>query len=608
MEVIERVRKILGVVEGKQRFHLGLALVLMVVSAFMDMAGIISMVPFLTAIADVDNIQNVEYLSWVYQYFAFSDVRSFLVFLAMFSFSLLVMNNMMRVATAWANIRISMRLRFIFHTRLFQHFLHLPYTYHVEKNTAELIDKLTVRVNSVIAGTLSPVLIIITHGLTGLFVFITLLWQDFALTVVLIGGLAFFYFFIYRVVQKKMVEYGNEITRIDPGVLKLANESFGGIKELKTLGREASFIKRFTEFSRSYSSTYQKLQIFTVMPNALVELMAIGSIMLLGSYLIYVNENLLETLPILGVYVVASRRIQPAMANIFIQLGQIKFHQPSFDLVWPDIKAAFADNSCKEADDNDAGDFELHEGIEIRGLDYAYKGTDKKIIDQMHLSIPALSTVGIVGGSGVGKTTLVDLILGLLSPSAGEIMVDNRMLITGNRMVGYVPQHVYLADDTVIRNIAFGLDDEEIDFEAVSRAAKLAQVSEFIEKELADKYLTIIGERGIRLSGGQRQRLGIARALYHNPSVIILDEATSSLDGITEQSFMRAVRGLSHKKTIIIIAHRLTTLKDCDIIYLLDKGQVADSGTYDELLVKSAQFAGMANEGYTREEIAGKDI
>jgi ATP-binding cassette, subfamily B, bacterial PglK len=596
MEIISRVRKIFGVMGRGEKLQLWAALAAMIVSGLVDMAGIVSMVPFLTAVADVDNIENVGYLSWAYEYFGFTGIRPFLIALALLSLSLLVINNATRIGTTWLSMRVSMRIRHTLYKNVYEYFLTRPYTFYIEKNTAELVDKMTNRVNSIVAGTLTPGLIIITNGLTGALIFVTLLWQDFLLTISLIVTLAFFYLLVYRFVQREIVNYGKEVTRIDPIVLKLANESFGGIKELKTLGREASFIRRLSSLSWDYSVVYLKIRIIQAVPGALVELIAIGTIVLIGSYLIYVYDNLSEVLPVLGVYVIASRRIQPAMQSIFMQIGQIKLHQPSFDVIWPDIEAAFAEkqNRYSASDNYDAID--LREGIEIENLVYAYDKANKKVIDQLNLSIPALSTVGIVGGSGVGKTTLVDLILGLLKPDSGQIVVDGRVLEMGSKTVGYVPQNVYLADDTVMRNIAFGLDDEEIDKDAVSRAAELAQVSAFIEAELTDKYDTIIGEQGIRLSGGQRQRLGIARALYHNPSVLILDEATSSLDGITEQSFMRAVRDLSQKKTIVIIAHRLTTLKDCDIIYLLGEGRVVDRGTYGDLIKNNAQFARMANE------------
>jgi ATP-binding cassette, subfamily B, bacterial PglK len=608
MGVIGKIRKLVELVQGRERFLLFGALVAMMVSAITDMLGLISMIPFLLAVADVSNIENVWYLAWAYDYFGFTGIRPFLIGLALFAFSLLVINNGVRLVTTWLNIRVSMDIRHKFHIRLFEHYLYQPYTFYLEKNTAELIDKLTFRVNSVVAGTLTPVLLIVTHGLTGIMVFAILLWQDFFLTMFLIGILATFYLLVYRVVQRKVIGYGKEMTRIDPALLKLGNEAFGGIKELKTFGRETSFIRRFTRLSWDYSSTYLKQQVVVSLPSILVEVMAIGSIMLIGGYLIWANGNLLEVLPLLGVYVVASRRIQPALQNVFTQIGQIQFHQPSFDLIWPDLEAA-----CDESQHNNRASvakdvLELRDGIEIRGLEFSYHSNDRAVIDHLDIDVPAMSTVGIVGGSGVGKTTLVDLMLGLLDPVKGRILVDSQAVDMGRGMVGYVPQSVYLADDTVRRNIAFGLDDEEIDDEAVFQAAKLAQVSDFIESELANKYDTMIGEQGIRLSGGQRQRLGIARALYHNPSVIILDEATSSLDGITELSFMQAVRGLARKKTIIIIAHRLTTLRDCDIIYLLEKGKVADSGSYDDLLIKNAHFASMANERNRVEKIAKEEL
>jgi ATP-binding cassette, subfamily B, bacterial PglK len=593
--------KIFGVFSPKEKRLLFLALTVMIVSGLIDMVGIVSLVPFLTAIADIENVEKVWYLNWLYDYFGFKDIKLFLVFLAGISFSFLVANNTVRIGTNWLTYHVAAELWHGLHVQTFKFYLEQPFSFYLHRNSSELNDKLMNRVNALVAGLIIPALLIVTNGLTGLLILLMLLWQNFSLTMILIGILSVFYVTVYINVCHKMEEAGEYKSRLSPAMLKLASESFGGIKEIKTLGREMSFWKRFNSSSKKYMDADLRFTLLMSIPQGLVEVMAIGTILLIGGYLIMTNNDLNSILPLIGIYVLGSRRIQPAMQIVFAQVGQMRHFHPSVEMIWPDIDGAYALRSRQTDAVRDGGHAPFEGDIEVRNVDYIYDNSTTKVISGLNMTIPALSTVGIVGGSGVGKTTLVDLILGLLQPTAGEILIDGRAVNDSwkaewCRHIGYVPQHVFLSDDTILHNIAFGIDPDEIDREVVYKAAKLAQIHDFIEEELPQQYDTAIGERGIRLSGGQRQRLGIARALYHDPEILVLDEATSALDGVTEQDFMRAVQGLSDNKTIIIIAHRLTTIKNCDRIFLLESGGGVVEGRYEDLLGKSELFASMAGE------------
>jgi ATP-binding cassette, subfamily B, bacterial PglK len=600
MQHIRNFMKVIRILTSKERKQLLLSLGVMILSGLVDMVGVMSMIPFLTAIADLNNIENVEYLAWIYKVLGIGSTKVFLVVLAAMSFLLLVLNNSIRVFSLWVTYWVSMNLWHSLHVRVFQYYLEQSYTFYMEKNSSDLIDNIRTRVNSVVSGVITPILLMVAHGITGILIIGLLLWQDFTLTMCLVAVLALFYLIIYRSVHERLAEYGKISAELSPVLMKLAYESFAGIKELKVLGRGSVFLRRFSEASWAYSKASLKTMVTVAIPTSLVEIMAIGTILLIGSYLIFTYNDLGSILPILGVYIVASRRIQPALSNLFLQVGQLHFYKPSFDLIWPDVEGACSQKPSPERIGGDDKKVDYKRDIEIANVEFAYN-TDSTVINNLSLTIPALSTIGIAGGSGMGKTTLVDLILGLLQPAAGTIRIDEELVTTDqqselSKHIGYVPQSVFLADDTIKNNIAFGLEDEEIDDEAVRKAAELAQIQSYIENELPEQYDTYIGERGVRLSGGQCQRLGIARALYQDPEILVLDEATSALDGITEQDFMKAVRGLSSQKTIIIIAHRLTTLKGCDEIFLLDKGRVADRGTYEDLMDRNAVFANMANE------------
>jgi ABC-type multidrug transport system fused ATPase/permease subunit len=302
-----------------------------------------------------------------------------------------------------------------------------------------------------------------------------------------------------------------------------------------------------------------------------------------------------SALPIIALYAFAGYRLMPALQQIYGAVTQLRFAGPALDALHADLM------SLQPAHPNPSQDaIALNQAISLNQIQYRYPNAPHPALKNLSLRIPAKSTVGLVGATGSGKTTTVDLILGLLEAQEGTLAVDGQVITEHNkrawqRKIGYVPQQIYLADDTVAANIAFGIQAKDIDQAAVERASKIANLHEFVVNELPQQYQTTVGERGVRLSGGQRQRIGIARALYHNPQVLILDEATSALDNLTEQAVMEAVHNLGHEITIILIAHRLSSVRQCDQIYLLERGEVKASGTYDQLTASSQQFKAMAN-------------
>jgi ABC-type multidrug transport system fused ATPase/permease subunit len=302
-------------------------------------------------------------------------------------------------------------------------------------------------------------------------------------------------------------------------------------------------------------------------------------------------------LPTLGIFAFATMRLFPRIQNIYAAFNTMQVGQAALDQVYDDYMA-----SSKTAIDMPSGGTSIlrpERQVVLDKISYSYPKHNRTALKDVSLEIRTCTTVGIVGGTGAGKTTLVDVILGLLTPDSGEIRIDDTPLGLANmrpwqRAIGYVPQSIYLIDDTVARNIAFGLPAEEIDQAAIERAAKLAALHDFVTTELPDGYNTIVGERGVRLSGGQRQRIGIARALYNEPSLLILDEATSALDNITERVVMEAVDTMRHEMTIVMIAHRLSTVRQCDVIHIMERGTIVASGTYDELLDGNELFRKMA--------------
>ena len=313
-------------------------------------------------------------------------------------------------------------------------------------------------------------------------------------------------------------------------------------------------------------------------------------------YLLSQGQDVTSILPTLTVYVFAIYRLMPALQNIFSAVTSIRSNEASLNTVYQDIQSS----SVPEMVDRDTlPTLPFRDRLELKNVTFTYPNMEQPVLEDFNISIRANTSVAFVGSTGSGKTTTVDLLLGLLSPEKGSLVVDGVPVTPENtpnwmKNLGYVPQVIYLNDDTVARNIAFGVHHTKVDRAAVERAAKLANIHDFIVDDLPQGYDTAVGERGVRLSGGQRQRLGIARALYHNPEVLILDEATSALDGVTEENIFKAVDNIGKSKTVIMIAHRISTVRNCDTIYLLDHGRVAAKGSYDELIASSPQFRAIA--------------
>jgi ABC-type multidrug transport system fused ATPase/permease subunit len=315
--------------------------------------------------------------------------------------------------------------------------------------------------------------------------------------------------------------------------------------------------------------------------------------------LLRADGDLAAVLPTIGVFAFGTMRLMPAMQQVYGAFTNLRTGQRVLDDLHAEYTTALAELNARPRSAPGGARLPLREILELDDLSFAYPKAERPALRGVTLRIPAHSTVGIVGGTGAGKTTLIDLILGLLIPDSGEIRVDGRRLDRDTlrlwqQSLGYVPQSIYLVDDSVRANIAFGVPPGQIDDAAVERAARLAALHDFVTNELPEGYATVVGERGVRLSGGQRQRIGIARALYHEPDLLVFDEATSALDNITERVVMEAVNSMQGARTIILIAHRLSTVRNCDVIHLMEHGSVAASGTYDELVARNETFRRMA--------------
>jgi ABC-type multidrug transport system fused ATPase/permease subunit len=581
------LKKLLLLLTPHERKHLGLLLIMIIIMAFLDMIGIASILPFMAVLANPTLIETNSILNTMFQVsniFGVESNKQFLFALGVLVFVLLITSLAFKALTTYVQVRFVQMREYSIGKRLVEGYLHQPYSWFLSRNSAELGKDILSEVQQLISTGISPSLELIAKGAVTITIIILLIIADPKLTLIVGLSLGGSYGMIFYILRKYLNQIGKKRLINNQLRFKSVTEAFGATKEIKVGGLEQIFVNLFSNAAQNYAQTQASVRVVAQLPRFILEAIAFGGILLLILYSMNNLGSFNNALPIISLFIFAGYRLLPALQSIYSCLIQITYIGPSIDKIYNDIKN---NKSFNENQDEDVLD--LNKNIILKNIHYNYPNSSKTVLKDINLSIPSKSTVGLIGTTGSGKTTMVDIILGLLDPQKGFLEIDGKIITKQNlrswqRSIGYVPQHIYLTDDTVEANIAFGASSENIKKDLVEKAAKIASLHEFVVNELPKKYQTIIGERGIRLSGGQRQRIGIARALYHNPKVLILDEATSALDNQTEQAVMEAVNNLSNNITIIMIAHRLDTVKNCDIIFKIDKGQVVEQGDFNKII------------------------
>lgn len=466
--------------------------------------------------------------------------------------------------------------------RLFTIYLRQPYTFHLQRNSAELVRNITGEVG-ILTGVLTSGLLMCTEILVSAGIATLLLLVEpvgAVLAVFVFGGAAWLF---NRVTRDKISQWGLERQIHDGLRLQHLQQGLGGAKDVKLLGREGEFLSQFQTHNVKSTRVWRLQATLQSYPRLMFEMLAVGGLAILVWSMLARQRDLASIVPTLGLFAAAAFRLMPSVNRILTAVQNLRYTVPVIGSLYRETQLPVPDAKAATS----AGPVPFGKELRITGLDYRYPGAAQLALDGVSLAIRRGETVGFIGVSGSGKSTLVDVILGLLSPERGKVEVDGKDIQKDLRswqdQIGYVPQSIYLTDDTLRRNVAFGVRDEEIDNVAVERAVRSAQLDTFVDS-LPDGLDTMVGERGIRLSGGQRQRIGIARALYHDPSVLVLDEATSALDTDTETGVMQSVTALHGSKTIVIVAHRLTTVEKCDRLIRLEAGRVLEEGAPSVLL------------------------
>jgi ABC-type multidrug transport system fused ATPase/permease subunit len=581
-----------------------------------EAVGVASILPFIAVVGAPEVIRTNEFLATTYRQLGFTDTNSFLLFLGVASFLLICVSLFVNAATQATMYRFAMNWNFRLTTQLLRNYLDRPYEWFLRQHSGDLgktvlgdCDRITTFIVLPSLAVASKVVVVVV--LLALIIVVNPLVAITAATV--LGGA---YALTFLATQAVLKRAGKRAHESNEQRYRTAGEALGGFKEVKVLGLEREFAGRFRAPSEVYSRSQATYQLVSDLPRFLLEALAFGGLIATILYfLIYRQEDVGTVLPTLAVYAFAGYRLLPALQQVYQNLSSIRFATATVDRIHREESEARQFEQRRQVTSEAArrlssreSDLRLEDSILLEDLAYLYPGAERAVLKKVCLEIRARTTVGVVGSTGAGKTTLIDVLMGLLEPSAGRIVVDGVPIDNVNRrawqaQVGYVPQSIFIVDDTVAANIAFGMPADQIDMSAVVRAAKGAQLHEFVETGLPEGYETKLGERGVRLSGGQRQRVGIARALYRDPSVVIFDEATSALDAVTEKAVMDSIEGLGGHKTIILIAHRISTVRKCDSIVVMDSGSIVANGPYDSLLESSEKFRALV-AGKTPDEVS----
>lgn len=571
--------------------------ILVVIMAFMEIVGVASIIPFMALVGDASQLQQDTIIAQVYQSSGITSELKFVFLLGICVLVMLFTSAMISMFTIWRLSMFGSKVGAEIADRLYSHYLKQDWLFHATGSSAQLTKKIATESQRITGGVIMPLMQMNARIVLALLMSLAIFIYDPKIAIIGVTIFTIAYFILYKMVRMSLQQNGTAISQVNEQRFRLMNEGFGGIKDVLLLGRDNDFIKRFNQTGSTLAHSQGANAAMAQVPRYFMELVAFGSMVALVLYLIVNHDGSLGTiLPILSVYALATFKLLPAFQQIYASTAQIKGNIAAFESIQQDLTDSVQEKLVTSKPEK--GCLHPKQQISLENITFSYPGIEEPTLSQLNISISVNSTIGIVGPSGSGKSTLIDVLLGLIEPHQGQLKIDSTIINDQNRRswqntIGFVAQNIFLSEGTIAENVAFGIPQNQVDLKQVQQALKLAQLTELLYN-LERGIYTKVGERGIQLSGGQRQRIGIARALYHKAEVLVFDEATSSLDGITEKMIMEAIHNFSGQKTIIIIAHRLKTVQKCNQIFFIDKGQVVDQGTYQELIETNERFKNMA--------------
>lgn len=567
-----------------------LLIVLIFITAILDTIGVASIMPFVAIISNPQLIETNFFLNNMFEYSSIFGVESrqeFLIFLGILVFVLLVSSLTLKALTTLVQARYTENSHYNMSIRLIEIYLHQPYSWFLNRNSTDFGRTILSEIGMIVGQCLTPLLNLLTQGILVILIIILLIIVDPKIALIASFSLSVAYFLIYKSIRSFLTKIGYERLKANENRFKFVSIAFGAIKELKLSGLEKKYVEQFSIAGQDYARHQASSSVISQLPRYILEGIAFGGMLLMILYLMTSKGNFFNAVPVIALYAFAGYRMIPALQQVYAAIAYLRFINPVLDSVYRDI------NSLKIiSEEQNQKKLFFKENISLKNVYYSYPNSSKTSLKDISLSISKGSSVGIVGVTGSGKTTTINILLGLLDAQKGSFQIDGNVIDKKNiknwqRCIGYVPQNIYLIDDTVAANIAFCSEKKLINQLDVERASKIANLHNFVMNELPLKYQTVIGEQGARLSGGQRQRIGIARALYHDPQLLILDEATSSLDSQTEADVMKEIFNLDKKITTILISHRMDIIKNCDNIFLFENGRIKRQGKFKNLVDKN---------------------
>lgn len=600
--MIEEINRLRLLFSRKAKLQYAGLLVMMGFGAVLEIVGIGAVPAFISTLSAPDKVRDFPGAEPVLNALQITTGKELVIWGAIGFIVIFTVRAGFLILLRYVRIRLTERHRVRLARKLFTQYMQAPYEFHLGRNTAELLRNVNTETKNILVGVINPALKLILNGMmtvciAGLLV-VTTPWAALG-AIVGVGGGGWLFL---RTVQEKMGKYGKKARTERKKAIQAVNQGLGGFRDARVIGVEETLIEDFHESVSRYAFLERYKKFMSGLGNPLLEYIAVVGLMALMLVMVLLGTELAAMVPLLGLFGAAIVRLRATIGAITNTLNTLQYNMASVEAILGDFRALdeFAQERKRsdKADPKSTPDLSFEWGLQVENLTYAYPNTDEPAIRDINLSVEPGESVGLVGPTGSGKTTLVNILLGLLEPQKGRILVDGVDAHTNLRAwqdhLGYIPQSIFLLDDTIRQNVAFGRSGDEIDDERVWEALYAAQVGTFVMDELEEGIETVAGQDGVRLSGGQRQRVGLARAIYHNPEILVMDEATSDLDNETMGEVMAAIDDLKANRTFIMIAHRLSTVQDCDRLFFLKQGRIADRGTYEELCAAREDFRRMA--------------
>jgi ATP-binding cassette subfamily C protein len=605
--MIEKINKLRPLFSQRDKLQYAGLLVMMGFGAVLEMIGIGAVPAFISTLASPDKVRNFPGVEPVLDTLGITTNKELVIWGAIGFILIFTIRVGYLILLRYVRIRLTERHRVRLGRLLFTRYMKAPYEFHLGRNTAELLRNVESETKNIISGVINPVLKLILNGLMTISIAGLLIATTPWAAMAAIGGVGGGAWLFLRMVQEKMGKYGKEARTERKKAIQAVNQGLAAFRVARVLGVEGSLIDDFHKSIARYAKLQRYKGVISSLGNPLLEYIAVAGLMLLVLAMVAVGTDLTAMVPLLGLFGAAIVRLRGTIGAITGMLNTLQFNMASVDAVVGDLRAldglgheavALPEATQNGATSRSGTNLSFKQELRFEDVTYAYPNTDEPALQSIDLSIEPGQSVGLVGATGSGKTTLVNVLLGLLEPRDGRVLADGVNVRSNLRAwrdyLGYIPQSIFLLDNTIRRNVAFGVPEEEIDDDKVWEALYAAQVGTFVMNELGDGIDAMVGENGVRLSGGQRQRVGLARAIYHNPDVLVMDEATSDLDNETEHRVMEALDDLKANRTFITIAHRLSTVQGCDRLFFMKKGRVAARGTYKELCATREDFREMA--------------